>query len=160
MGSTIICCEDDFSPTFVKHAINNRFKDLGWGRRAAKFWAANDAELTRTVARMPVEIQRRIIKFHGAEPISSFLEVDHYKDRVAVQVKFDNSSLVAYDIYLTYLNFYGSGLIDVGIQIVPMRELETQMSSGVAYYERDLLNIIRQGHGVPAVPLVLMGIAP
>ena len=41
-----------------------------------------------------------------------------------------------------------------------MKELERQMSSGVPYYERDLLNIIRQGHGVPNFPLILIGIAP
>ena len=41
-----------------------------------------------------------------------------------------------------------------------MKEMEKQMSSGVAYYERDLLNVIRQGRGVPAVPLVLVGVTP
>ena len=35
-----------------------------------------------------------------------------------------------------------------------MKKLEMEMSSGVPYYERDLLNIIRHGRGVPAVPLV------
>ena len=56
--------------------------------------------------------------------------------------------------------FLVSGVIDVGIEILPMKELEGEMSSGVAYYERDLLNIIRQGRGIPAVPLVLIGVAP
>lgn len=51
-------------------------------------------------------------------------------------------------------------LIDVGIEILPMKELERQMSSGVPYYERDLLNVVRQGRSVPAVPLVLVGVAP
>ena len=41
-----------------------------------------------------------------------------------------------------------------------MKVLEREMSSGVPYYERDLLNLMRQGRGVPAVPLVLVGIAP
>ena len=149
-----------FSQTSVKNALNNRFQDLGWRKRAARFWTTDDEDLTRTVTRTPVEIQRRIIEFQGSEPISSLLEVDHYKDRIAVQVQFDTSSKVAHDIHVTYMNFYVSDLIDVGIEILPMKELETQMSSGVPYYERDLLNIIRQGRGVPAVPLVLMGVAP
>lgn len=34
------------------------------------------------------------------------------------------------------------------------------MSSGVPYYERDLLNLLRQGRSSPAVPLVLLGVAP
>lgn len=46
------------------------------------------------------------------------------------------------------------------IEILPMKEMERQMSSGVPYYERDLANVLRQGRGVPAVPLVLVGIAP
>ena len=41
-----------------------------------------------------------------------------------------------------------------------MKELEREMSSGVPYYERDLMNVVRQGRGVPAVPLVLVGVAP
>ena len=30
----------------------------------------------------------------------------------------------------------------------------------VPYFERDLMNVIRQGRGVPAVPLVLIGVEP
>jgi hypothetical protein len=41
-----------------------------------------------------------------------------------------------------------------------MKSLQAQMSSGVAYYEGELYNVIRQGRGVPAVPLVILGIAP
>ncbi len=33
-----------------------------------------------------------------------------------------------------------------------------QMSSGVAYYEGELYNVVRQGRGVPAVPLVIVGV--
>ncbi len=56
--------------------------------------------------------------------------------------------------------FYVGNVIDVGVEILPMKELCSEMSSGVAYYERELYNVIRQGRGVPAVPLVLVGIAP
>lgn len=43
----------------------------------------------------------------------------------------------------------------------PGAETEThQMSSGVAYYEGELYNVVRNGRGVPAVPLVLVGIEP
>ncbi len=46
------------------------------------------------------------------------------------------------------------------LKILPMKSLESEMSSGVPYYERDLLNVIRQGRGVPAVPLVMIGVEP
>ena len=53
-----------------------------------------------------------------------------------------------------------SDIIDVGIEILPMKALESNMSSGVPYYERDLLNVLRQGRSSPAVPLVLIGLLP
>ena len=49
--------------------------------------------------------------------------------------------------------------IDVGVEILPMKSLQAQMSSGVGYYEGELYNIVRQGRGVPAVPLIIIGIA-
>lgn len=54
-------------------------------------------------------------------------------------------------------------MIDVGIEILPMKEPQDEMSSGVGYlgyYGGELYNLIREGRGVPAVPLVLIGIAP
>ena len=41
-----------------------------------------------------------------------------------------------------------------------MKEMEREMSSGVPYYERDLVNVLRKGRGVPAVPLILIGVIP
>ncbi len=69
-------------------------------------------------------------------------------------------AFVAHDLFVKHLSFYVSDIIDVGIGILPMKELERDMSSGVPCYERDLPNVLRQGRSVPAVPLVLIGIAP
>ncbi len=59
-----------------------------------------------------------------------------------------------------YVAFFVGDVIDVGVEMLPMKVLTDEMSSGIAYYERELYNVIRQGRGVPAVPLILMGIAP
>ena len=56
--------------------------------------------------------------------------------------------------------FYVGDVIDVGVEILPMKELQAGMASGSAYYEGELYNLIREGRGVPAVPLILIGIAP
>ena len=56
--------------------------------------------------------------------------------------------------------FFVGDVIDVGIEILPMKDLQAKMSSGVAYYEGELYNLIREGRGVPAVPLILLGVAP
>jgi hypothetical protein len=62
--------------------------------------------------------------------------------------------------FANHLAFFVGDVIDVGIEIVPMKELQEEMSSGVPYYEGELYNLIREGRGVPAVPLVLVGVIP
>ena len=50
--------------------------------------------------------------------------------------------------------------IDLGIEVLPMKTMQEQMSSGPGYYEGALYDLARQGRGVPAVPLILIGIEP
>ena len=82
------------------------------------------------------------------------------KDRIADEVQFGKYAFVAHDLFVKHLSFFVADLIDVGIEILPMKEMEREMSSGVPYYERDLVNVLRQGRGVPAVPLILLGVVP
>ena len=82
------------------------------------------------------------------------------KESVAVEVQFGKYFAVAFDLFVKHLAFYVGDVIDVGIEIVPMKELQEAMSSGVPYYEGELYNLIREGRGVPAVPLVLIGVNP
>ena len=63
-----------------------------------------------------------------------------------------------YDLFVKHLAFFMGDKIDVGIEILPMKQLQSQMSSGVSYYEGVLYKVIRQGRGVPAAPLVIAGI--
>mgnify|MGYP002338702224 CR=1 FL=1 len=57
---------------------------------------------------------------------------------------------------VNHVEFFNIGIC--GIEILPMKSLQSQMSSGIAYYESELYNVLRQGRGVPAVPLVMVGI--
>jgi len=109
---------------------------------------------------MSAEQQKREIEHAGFKPIFSYNQTDFVKDRIAVEVQFGKYAFVAYDLFVKHMAFYIGDIIDVGIEILPMKELQQHMSSGVAYYEGELYNLIREGRGVPAVPLVLVGVAP
>jgi hypothetical protein len=104
--------------------------------------------------------QKKEIEEAGLRPFASYNQTDFVKDRVAVEVQFGKYSFVAYDLFVKHLAFYVGDVIDVGVEILPMKELQQEMSSGVGYYEGELYNLIREGRGVPAVPLVLIGVAP
>ena len=56
--------------------------------------------------------------------------------------------------------FYIGDVIDVGVEILAVKSLHKEMASSVGYYEGELYNLIRESRGVPAVPLVLIGVAP
>jgi hypothetical protein len=107
---------------------------------------------------MPAPQQKIEIEACGEKPIFSYNQTDFVKDRVAVEVQFGKYAFVAYDLFVKHLAFYVGDHIDLGVEILPMKSLQSQMSSGVAYYEGEFYNVVRQGRGVPAVPLVLIGI--
>lgn len=149
-----------YSPKDMNKAFSAGFEQTGWRERRNQFWVTDDAKVLRGIYNLSEQEQRKAIKASGHTPIMSYNQTDFVKDRVAVEVQFGKYAFVAHDLFVKHLSFYVSDIIDVGIEILPMKSLEQEMSSGVPYYERDLLNVIRQGRGVPAVPLVLIGVAP
>ena len=149
-----------FSPTDMNRAFRHGLGQLGWGERRNTFWVTEDEKILRGTYALPEGEQRKAIAEAGLTPIMSYNQTDFVKERVAVEVQFGKYAFVAHDLFVKHLSFYVSDIIDVGIEILPMKELEREMSSGVPYYERDLLNVLRQGRGVPGVPLVLIGVAP
>ncbi len=150
-----------FSPKDMNQAFKNEFGERGWAqRRSSNFWVTHDEKLLRRVYSLSAHEQKQEIEAAGYKPIDSYNQTDFVKDRIAVEVQFGKYAFVAHDLFVKHLSFYVSDIIDVGIEILPMKEMEKEMSSGVPYYERDLLNVLRQGRGVPAVPLVLIGVAP
>ena len=149
-----------YNPTAMNKAFKTEFKELGWNQERRNFWVASDERLMRRVHSLNAADQKREIEEAGYTPIGSYNQTDFVKDRVAVEVQFGKYSFVAHDLFVKHLHFYVSDTIDVGIEILPMKEMERHMSSGVPYFERDLVNVMRQGRSVPAVPLVLIGVVP
>ncbi len=149
-----------YSPGDMNGEFEANFRKLGWTERRNTFWVTADERLMRGIYNRPEAEQRQAIKAAGHQPIMSYNQTDFVKDRIAVEVQFGKYAFVAHDLFVKHLSFFVADIIDVGIEILPMKALEREMSSGVPYYERDLLNVLRQGRGVPAVPLILVGIIP
>jgi hypothetical protein len=96
----------------------------------------------------------------GRRAIGSYNQTDFVKQRVAVEVQFGKYAFVAYDLFVKHMAFFVGDKIDVGVELLAMKELTEHMSSGIGYYEGELYNLLRQGRSTPAVPLVLIGVAP
>lgn len=149
-----------YSPIEMNKAMAQGFKARGWGEKRTSYWVTEDAELVEKTLKLSAEEQKRRIEEAGKRAILSYNQTDFVKDRVAVEVQFGKYSFVAYDLFVKHMAFYIGNMIDVGIEILAMKELQQEMASGVGYYEGELYNLIREGRGVPAVPLVIIGVAP
>ena len=144
--------------------MNKKFTELlggkKWKESRVSYWVTRGEKLIRSTMALPPEEQKIQIEAAGELPIYSYNQTDFVKDRVAIEVQFGKYAFVAYDLFVKHLAFYVRDEIDVGIEILPMKSLQAEMSSGPGYYEGELYNVIRNGRGVPAVPLVMIGVAP
>lgn len=149
-----------FSPKALNRAFSDELKTKGWEESRVSYWVTRDQALIKKTLALPAAEQRKEIEAAGETAIFSYNQTDFVKDRVAVEVQLGKYSFVAYDLFVKHLAFYVGDKIDVGIEILPMKSMQQHMSSGPAYFEGELYNVIRNGRGVPGVPLVLIGIEP
>ncbi|MCP4166434.1 MAG: restriction endonuclease [Chloroflexi bacterium] len=147
-----------YSPVDMNKAFKSLLSLIDWEESRVSYWVTKDEKLIRKTLTLTPEKQKQEIEAAGDTPIYSYNQTDFVKERVAIEVQLGKYAFVAYDLFVKHIAFYIGDQIDVGIEILPMKSLQSQMSSGIAYYEGELYNVIRQGRGVPAVPLVLLGI--
>lgn len=150
-----------YSPSNMNHLFKKEFVKSGWEERRINYYVNSDIKTTQEIVNIQdAEKQRKIIESNGYRAYRTYNQVDFVKEGVAIEVQFGKYFSVQYDLHVKHTFFYGRGDIDVGIEIIPMHSLMSNMSSGVAWYENELTNILREGRSNPSVPIVLIGIEP
>jgi hypothetical protein len=148
-----------YNPAALNLEFKSRLESKGWCESRVQYWVTDDAKLIRESLNMPAKEQHDFLKGHGKEPFRSYNQTDFVKDRVAIEVQLGKYAFIAYDLFVKHLAFFVGDQIDCGVEILPMKSMQSKMSSGPGYYEGALYDLVRQGRGVPAVPLVLIGVA-
>lgn len=150
-----------YGPTPMNKAFKVELNRLGWGNAERKdYFVTRDAELTKAIIDKPRDQQREIIEAAGEEALETYNSADFSKGRVSVEVQFGKYAFVQFDLFVKHAADYMRDRIDLGIEIVPMKALEREMSSGPSFYEKNLNEILRQGRIFPPVPLILIGVEP
>jgi len=149
-----------FAPIELNKRFTIEFERAGWNESRTNYWVTDDYKLIRKILHLSPDNQKEQIEAAGRRAIFSYNQTDFVKNRVAVEIQFGKYSFIAYDLFVKHLAFYVGDAIDVGIEVLPMKAMQQEMSSGPGYYEGALYDLARQGRGVPAVPLVLVGILP
>ena len=147
-----------YSPIDLNVQFHKLLNAKKWKESRTSYWVTSDHRLIRKTMHLSPDEQKLEIIAAGKTPIFSNNQTDFVKDRIAIEVQFGKYAFVAYDIFVKHIAFFVGDVIDVGVEILPMKELQAEMSSGISYYEGELYNLLRQGRGSPAVPLVLIGV--
>jgi len=149
------------SPIDLNEAFNNEFNKRKWSESRYNYYITLNRELMEKSVLMSAKEQKQFLIDNGEkEPIYSYNQTDFVKDKIAVEVQFGKYAFVAFDLFVKHMLFYSGGVINLGIEILPTKKVQSQMSSGVAYYEGEVYNVMRQGRNSPPVPLLILGIEP
>jgi hypothetical protein len=141
--------------------FESKFNKFGWKESRYQYYITLDRELMEQSIILPYENQKDFLtEKSGIEPIKSYKQTDFVKDKIAVEVQFGKYSFVAFDLFVKHMLFYSGGVINVGIEILPTKNMQKLMDTGVAYYEGEVYNVMRQGRNSPPVPLLILGIEP
>lgn len=150
-----------FAPKEINKAFGKEFGSRDWNESRYNYYITLDRDLMQQSIPMPAKEQKQFLIDNGeSSPIYSYNQTDFVKDRIAVEVQFGKYAFVAFDLFVKHMLFYSGGVINLGVEILPTKNMQSQMSSGVAYYEGEVYNVMRQGRNSPPVPLLILGIEP
>jgi hypothetical protein len=150
-----------YNPGELNKKFSQLFKERDWKDTRYSYYVTTDYDTMQDLIALSLKEQKEyLIKKGCSSLISSYKQTDFVKDNIAIEVQFGKYAFVAYDLFVKHLLFYSSNLINVGIEILPVKCMQSKMSSGIAYYEGEVYNLLRHGRNNPPVPLLIIGIAP
>jgi hypothetical protein len=96
---------------------------------------------------------------HYKQNISGeFRELDLVKRELGVDIQLGKSPLPVCSVCAKMTIFHNLGHIDCGIEIVPVKALALEMSSGVSYFEQFVWDLQQRGVADIDIPVLILGI--
>jgi len=133
-----------YSPRALNKAFKAKFEELDW-------------HTFRIACEYPgqyyVEGYQQDNSFSGA-----FREMDFVKNRVGVEIQFGKYAFMVYNVCAKMTIFHKLDVIDVGIEVVPVKEFANEMSTGVSYFEQFVWDLEQRGVSNIDIPVLVLGI--
>lgn len=148
------------SPKGMNVAFSELLTAQGWSQSRVGWLGGEGERLIRQTFPKSADGQKAEIEAAGEKPIFNSNRTGFVKERVAIELQFGKYLFVACDLFVAHLASYIRDQIDVGIEILAMKSLGYSKASSPGYYQGELDNMLRNRRGVPAVPLVLIGVEP
>jgi hypothetical protein len=156
-----------YSPKALNKQFDRLFEKVGWSETRYRYYVTTNRKYMDSMLKMSLKDQKEFLSSKGVvDPIQSYKQTDFVKERVAVEVQFGKYAFVAFDLFVKHLLFYSGDVINVGVEVLPMKAMAADpaggrlLSTGIAYFEGEVYNILRHGRSSPPVPLLIIGITP
>lgn len=90
----------------------------------------------------------------------AYREMDFIKPgkKLGIEVQFGKYAFMVYNVCAKMTIFKNEGIIDTGIEIVPVKHLAEEMSTGVSYFEQFAWDLTKRGVSNIDVPVLILGI--
>ena len=89
----------------------------------------------------------------------AFRDMDFVKGKLGVEIQFGKYAFMVYNVCAKMTIFHNQGVIDAGIEIVPVKDFVAEMSSGVSYFEQFVWDLGQRGVSNIDIPVLILGIA-
>ncbi len=90
--------------------------------------------------------------------MTAYRDMDFVKDKLGVEVQLGKYAFMVYNVCAKMTIFRNLGHITAGIEIVPVKSLAEQMSTGVSYFEQFVWDLQQRGRADIDVPVLILGI--
>lgn len=89
-----------------------------------------------------------------------YREIDFIKDgvKLGIEVQLGKYAFMVYNVCAKMTIFNKMGIIDTGIEIVPVKNLADEMSTGVSYFEQFAWDLEHRGISDIDIPVLILGI--
>jgi len=136
-----------YSPSSLNGAFKEQFQVHGWASLRVKCEYPTEYYIDGYV---PTR------KKHQRK--SEFREMDFIKRKLGVEVQFGKYSFMVYNVAAKMTIFSNLGFINAGIEIVPVKQLVHDMSTGVSYFEQFIWDLKNRGVSDIDIPVLIIGI--
>ncbi len=133
-----------YSPRALNKAFRKEFESRGWNKYKVQ---CNYTEKYYIHDFAPYNISKE-----------AFREIDFVKNRVGVEVQFGKYAFMVYNVCAKMTIFHNLGVIDVGIEIVPVKLFVSEMSTGVSYFEQFVWDLEHRGVADIDIPVLILGV--
>lgn len=136
-----------FSPVEINKAFKRELAKTGWSNHKVNCDYVHGEYLEGY----------KPAKKAGMKP---FRDMDFVKPNVklGVEVQFGKYAFMVYNVCAKMTIFSNMGLIDTGIEIVPVKNFAEEMSTGVSYFEQFAWDLEHRGTSNIDIPVLILGI--